>query len=61
MVLVLLDDALRVVIGVERVHEDKGNVDFVDRVQVLDLANREIKERHPLPNFDRGFRCTTPE
>lgn len=43
VVRVLLDDALGVAVGVERVHQDQGHVGVVDLVQVLEKI-REIKE-----------------
>ena len=53
--LVLLDDGLGVLVGVERVHEDKGNVDIVGAVQVLDLAHRQVEEGHALTDLDDGL------
>ena len=49
---VLLDDAGSVVVGVERVHEDKGDVDVVRAVEMLDLTNRKIEEGHALTDLD---------
>lgn len=52
MIGVLLDDSSGVLIGVERIHQDEGNVDFVKRVEMLSTtksgtsSNRvESKER----------------
>lgn len=50
--LVLLDDGLRVFIGVEGVHENKRDIDIVGAVKVLDLANRQIKEGHAIPDLN---------
>lgn len=61
MVLVLLNDALGILVGVERVHEDEGYVDFVLLVQVFDLSDGEVEEGHPFTDFDSGFGCTTPD
>lgn len=52
VVLVLLDDALGVLVGVERVHEDEGNVDVVLLVEVLNLTDREVEEGHALTNLN---------
>lgn len=52
MVLVLLDDAGSVVIGVERVHENEGDVDVELLVEVLDLAHRQVEEGHALAHLD---------
>ena len=60
MVLIFLDDTLRVVVGVERVHENEGHIDLVHFIQVLDLAHRKIEERHALTNFNGRFGRTTP-
>ena len=53
--LVFLDDGLGVLVGVERVHEDKGDVDIVGAVQVLNLAHREVEEGHALTDLDDGL------
>jgi hypothetical protein len=53
--LVLLDDVLGVIIGVEGVHENEGNVDVVCAVEVFDLADRQVKERHAFTDFDDGL------
>jgi hypothetical protein len=49
---VLLNDTLRVLVRIERVHEHKGNVDLVFRVEVLDLAHGQVEERHAVANLD---------
>lgn len=43
MVLVFLDDSSSVLVGVERVHEDEGDVDAVGRVEVLSLQHRPCR------------------
>ena len=60
MILVFLDDALGVVVGVERVHENEGHIDLVHLIQVLDLAHGEVEESHTLTNFNGRFGRTTP-
>lgn len=53
--LVLLDDRLGVLVGVEGVHENKGNVDVEGTVEVLDLAHRQVEERHALTDLNDGL------
>ena len=53
--LVLLDDGLGVLVGVEGVHENKGNVDVEGAVEVLDLAHRQVQEGHALPDLNDGL------
>jgi hypothetical protein len=53
--LVLLDDILGVVVGVEGVHQNKRNIDIIRAVEVLDLPDREIEEGHAVTDFDDGF------
>ena len=55
MALVLLDDGLGVLVGVEGVHEDEGDVDVVGAVEVLDLADREVEEGHAVADLDDGL------
>ena len=42
--LVFLDDVLGVIVGIEGVHENKGNIDVVGAVEVFDLSNGKIEE-----------------
>lgn len=53
--LVLLDDGSGIVVGVEGVHEDEGDVDVVCAVEVLNLANRQVEERHAVTDLDDGL------
>jgi len=53
--LVLLDDVCGVLVGVERVHQNEGDVDIVGAVEVLDLADGQVKERHAVANLDDGL------
>jgi len=53
--LVFLDDGLGILVGVEGVHEDEGNVHVECAVEVLDLANRQVKEGHALTDLDDGL------
>jgi hypothetical protein len=57
--LVLLNDGLGVLVGVEGVHQDEGNVDVEAAVEVLDLANRQIQEGHALTDLDDGLGTDT--
>jgi len=50
--LVLLDDGGSIIIRVERVHEDDGHVGAICAVQVLDLADRHVQERHAITDLD---------
>jgi hypothetical protein len=52
VVLVFLNNAGSVVVRVERVHEDEGHVDPVLRVEVLDLAHRQVEEGHVVADFN---------
>ena len=43
---VFLDDTEGIVMGVERSHEDEGNIDTMGGVEVLNLTDGEIEEGH---------------
>lgn len=51
MALVFLDDALGVVFGVERVHQDEGDIAAVGAIQVLITLGTKIVLRE-VPQFD---------
>jgi len=53
--LVLLDDGLGVLVGVEGVHEDEGHIDVVGAVEMLNLADRQIQEGHAVTDLDDGL------
>lgn len=53
--LVLLDDVGSVLVGVEGVHEDEGDVDVVGAVEELDLTDGEVEERHAVADLDDGL------
>jgi hypothetical protein len=53
--LVLLDDGSGIVVGVERVHEEEGDVDVVCAVEVLDLADRQVEEGHAVTDLNNGL------
>ena len=53
--LVLLDDGCGVVVGVERVHENKRNVDIVGAVEVFNLADRQVEEGHAVTDLNDGL------
>lgn len=55
MALVLLDDGSGIIVGVERVHQDEGNVDVVCAVEVLDLADRQVEEGHAVTDLNDGL------
>ena len=46
LVSVFLDDSEGILVGVERGHENEGNVHLVGGVQVLDLTNGQVEESH---------------
>lgn len=43
---ILLDDSERILVGVERSHENEGNIDLVGGVQMLDLTDSQVEKRH---------------
>lgn len=57
--LVLLDDGSGIVVGVERVHQEEGNVDVVCAVEVLDLADRQVEEGHAVTDLNDGLGSNT--
>ena len=46
LVRILLDDSEGILMGVERSHEDEGNIHLVVGVQMLDLTDGQIEEGH---------------
>jgi len=52
MAVILLDDVFGVVIRVERVHEEEGDVDAICFVEELNLADGKIEERHSVTDLD---------
>lgn len=58
LVCVFLDDAYRVVMGVERGHEDERHVDLVLLIQELDLTDSEIEERHVVLDLQSALRAS---
>lgn len=57
--LVLLDDGSGIIVGVERVHQDEGNIDVVGAVQELNLSHGEIEEGHAVTDLDDGLGADT--
>lgn len=53
--LVLLDDGLCVVIRVERVHENEGDIDIVLAIEVLNLANTQIQKGLAVADLNDGL------
>jgi len=43
---------LAVLVGVERVHEDEGDVDVVGAVEELDLTDGQVEERHAVADLN---------
>lgn len=52
MVRVLLNDTRRIVVRVERVHQDEWYVHIIRAIQVLNLTHGHIEERHTLAYFN---------
>jgi len=46
LVSIFLDDTEGVFMGIERSHENEGNIGTMGSVEVLDLTNGEIEEGH---------------
>ena len=57
--LVLLNDVLGIIISVERVHEDEWDINAVGPVEIFNLTDGQIKERHALTDFDNRFGTNT--
>lgn len=53
---VLFDDTQSVIVGVEGGHEDKGDVDAISGVKMLDLTNSKIKESHVVLDLESTLR-----
>jgi hypothetical protein len=52
---VLLDDAKRIVVRIERGHEDERDIDALSGVEVLDLAHSKIEECHVIFDLERAL------
>ena len=55
LIRVFLDDAQCIVVSIERCHEDQRNVDFVGGVEVFNLTDGQVQERHVILDFKSGF------
>lgn len=55
---ILLDDAKGIVVGVERGHEDKGNIDAVGGVEMLDLSDGQVEEGHVVLDLESTLRSS---
>jgi len=53
---VFLDDAKRVLMRIERGHEDERDVDSLSGVEVLDLAHGKVEEGHVVFDLERTLR-----
>ena len=53
--LVLLDNGRGIFVCVETVHEDKGDIDIIGAVEVLNLSDGEIEEGHAVSDFNDGL------
>ena len=54
---ILLNDSEGILVGVERSHEDEGNVHLVSGVQMLDLANGQVEECHVIFDLQSALRA----
>ena len=52
---ILLDDSECVLVGVERSHEDEGNIDLVSGVQMFDLTDSQVEECHVIFNLQSAL------
>ena len=52
---VLLDQLVRLLVGVEGVHQHERDVGVVLLVQLLDLLHRDVQEGEPIPHRDGGL------
>ena len=48
---ILLDDSEGILVGVERSHEDEGDVNLVSSIQMLDLTDCQVEESHVVLDF----------
>jgi len=55
---ILLDDSDGIFVGVERSHEDHGNVHLISGVQMLDLADGQVKESHLILDLQSALRAS---
>ena len=55
LVRILLDDSESILVGVERSHEDEGDVHLVGGVQMLDLTHGQVEEGHVVLYFQSAL------
>ena len=55
---IFLDDSEGILMGVERSHEDEGNVHLVSGVQMLDLADGQVEECHVILDLQSALRAS---
>lgn len=55
LVRILFDDAERVLVCVERGHEDERDIDAAGGVEVLDLSNSQVEESHIILDLECTF------
>lgn len=60
LVRILLDDSDGILVGVERSHEDEGNVHLVSGVQMFDLTNGQVEESHIILDLQSALRAGHP-
>lgn len=54
---ILLDNSEGILVGVERSHEDEGNIHLVGGVQMLDLADGQVEEGHVIFDLQGALRA----
>lgn len=57
MTFVFLNDILGVIVCVERVHENERDIDIIGAVEVLDLSDGQVEERHAITDLDDRLRA----
>ena len=50
---IFFDDAKGILVGIERSHENKGDINTMGGIEVLDLPDSEIKESHVVFDLER--------
>lgn len=55
MIFIFFDNCCGIIVGVERVYEENGDVGVVVVVEVFDLVDGYVKERYVIMDFDDWF------
>ena len=54
---ILLDNSEGILVGVERSHEDEGDIHLVGGVQMFDLADGQVEEGHIIFDLESALRA----